>query len=292
MLGINMNLLQILNSSKYKDIITHLRQSDAIEQKHIKENQLPCYTVAGLFSRRNNNGLIHSSGLAAVDLDSAENYDIFYLLQELKKIDSIAYAGTSCRGERLFCIVPFLYPDQYLRHYNRLIKSFNDFGLPMGDDCHKRISQPRLVSWNDESTQFFNHFAKPYHLLEPERKYCIVNSTPNNRYHAKGIPEDTFQWCTEQIYKRFSFKEGGRHEYIIKLARYCNLKGLPENEAIKGCLEYICDDFSEKEIKGIIKHVYITHIDSYNKFPYRQFKATGAGTKIYNAIEDLNKFIK
>jgi len=168
--GVDVNLLALLKSNKHKEAMLYLRQADEAKQKTLKE-KLPCYTVAGTFSRRCDDGLIQPSGLAAVDLDSAENYDAIYLLNELKQIDCIAYAGLSCRGKRLFCIVPFKYPDKYVKHYERLIKSFNDLGLPMGDDCHKRISQPRFVSWNDESTQFFNHNAKPYDLLPTEKIY-------------------------------------------------------------------------------------------------------------------------
>jgi hypothetical protein len=110
----------------------------------LKEN-LPCFTVTGTFSRRCEEGIIERSGLAPVDLDSAEDYDKIHLLNELKKIPSIAYAGLSCRGNRLWAIVPFLYPDKYKKHYERLIQSFQDMGFPIGDNCHKQISQPRFV---------------------------------------------------------------------------------------------------------------------------------------------------
>jgi len=265
--GVDVNFLQILQSHKHRETITNLRRcDDENEQKKIKEN-LPCYTVAGTFSPRCDEGLIRPSGLAAVDLDSAEDYDIIDLLQELKKIDCIAYAGLSCRGKRLFCIVPFLYPDKYAKHYERLIQSFTDWGLPMGDDCHKRISQPRFVSWNDAKTQFFNHDAKPYQLLSPPKtRYSIKRNHDFTR--SKDVPKKPFQWCNVQVNKSYSFCEGQRHDYIMHLARYCNIKGLPEPETLNGCLEYVQSDFNETEIKGIVKHIYNTQSDSYNKFPF------------------------
>ncbi|HXH18885.1 MAG TPA: BT4734/BF3469 family protein, partial [Chitinophagales bacterium] len=170
--GVDVNLLTLLQSDKHRDIITYLRGCDGAEAKRIKST-LPCYTVAGTFSTRSEAGLITLSGLACVDLDSAEDYDTLHLLHELKKLDCIAYAGLSCSGRRLFAIVPFLHPDKYVKHYSMLIKSFERAGLPMGDNCHKQISQPRFVSWNDHSTQFFNHAAKPYSLLPPQRTYHI-----------------------------------------------------------------------------------------------------------------------
>ena len=203
--GVEKDLLTLLQSNKHKEKIQQLRQSDEAVQKQLKE-KLPCFTVAGTFSRRCDEGLVQPSGLAAVDLDSAEDYDVIHLLNELKKIDCIAYAGLSCRGKRLFCIVPFKYPDKYVKHYERLIQSFNDLGLPMGDDCHKRISQPRFVSWNDESTQFFNHDAKPYYLL-PAEKIHFISKTHIKHTNTQAAPENSFQWCVEQINKSYSFSE-------------------------------------------------------------------------------------
>lgn len=264
---IQTNLLGLLQSNEYKEKIFELRQSNETMQKIIKE-KLPCYTVAGTFSRRCDAGLIHSSGLAVVDLDSAEGYDLIHLLNELKKIDCIAYAGLSCRGKRLFCIVPFKYPDQYIRHYDRLIKSFEDMGLPMGDCCHKAISQPRFVSWNDDSTQFFNHNAKPYHLLQPERTYFTLK--PRYQHTRTGeTPHNSFQWCMKQISKKYSFVDGARHNYILKLARYCNIKGLPESETLNGCLQFIQPDFSEDEIESIVHHLYKKQTDSHAKLPFK-----------------------
>lgn len=120
--GIIMNLLSILQSNKHEYVIGHIRQQTDLNIRRQLKNTLPCYTVAGTFSRRCDEGLIQLSGLAAVDLDSAEDYDIIHLLNELKKIDAIAYAGLSCSGKRLFCIVPFKYPDKYvtLRTVNTL----------------------------------------------------------------------------------------------------------------------------------------------------------------------------
>lgn len=264
--GVETSLLSILQSDKHKNIIQHLRASDPIIQKTLKE-KLPCFTVAGTFSHRSKEGIKELSGLAAVDLDSAEDYDVIHLLHELQKLPCIAYAGLSCRGSRLWAIVPFLYPDKYVKHYQRLIQSFADMGLPIGDECHKQISQPRFVSWNDATTQFFNHNAEPYDLIAPEK---IVHTFTKNQYSipASAPPENAFQWCNEQINKSHTFKEKERHNYILKLARYCNMKGLSKNETLNGCLQYIQPDFDEEEISSIVRYIYLTQSESHNTYPF------------------------
>ncbi len=258
-------LLKVLQSEKHNSIITTLRnEADPLKQKQLKL-QLPCYTVPGIFERRANQNLVTVSGLAAVDLDSVEEYDPIKVMLELKKIPYIAYCGLSCRGKRLFCIVPFLYPDQYSRQYNMLIKAFEEIDLPMGDNCHKIISQPRFVSYNTEATQFFNHKAKRFHLIDPVRKYYIVPTYSTNQIHN---PAKAFQWCVTQINKKLSFTENTRHEYILQLARYCNLKGIEESETLDGCLNFKENGFDENEITKVVKHIYESHRNSFNKFPF------------------------
>lgn len=261
--GVEMNLLTILQSHKHKKRILNLRASPAEPQKQLKEN-LPCYTVAGTFNRRCDGGIIQLSGLAAVDLDSAEDYNIPYLLKELKKIPSIAYAGLSCRGTRLFCIVPFLYPDKYAEHYERLIQSFKDYGLPMGDECHKSLSQPRFVSWNDSSTQFFNHEAVPYHLLTLKKTYSISERKQVHEAARFTVAADAFQWCVAQLNRSHSFTRGQRHSYIIQLARYCNMKGIQIEDTLNGCRTYEQSNFVKTEIDKIVHHIYTTQKDTHN----------------------------
>lgn len=264
--GITVSLLQLLQSKKHRKRILELRdEANPERQKSLKE-KLPCYSVSGVFSERSANGLLVPSGLAAVDLDTIEDYDPIHALHELRKVPFIAYAGLSCRGKRLFAIVPFQYPDKYQRHYKRLIQSFEDLGLPMGDSCHKSIAQPRYVSYNTPDTEFFNHNALPYHLLDPERK----KPKPENRSDVNNLkPENAFEWCLTQRSKSDTFNENNRHNFILGLVSYCNKKGLDKEEVLNGCLQFIESGFPLSEIQSIIKYVYTRQSNSFNSLPFR-----------------------
>ncbi len=269
--GVSVNLLTLLQSTKHCALITDLRaESDPVKQGKIKDG-LPCYTVAGTFSRRCEDGLILASGLAAVDLDSAEDSDVLPLLHELRKIPYIAYAGLSCRGKRLFAIIPFLHPDKYSRQYERLIKSFEDIGLPMGDTCHKAISQPRYISYNTVESCFYNHNAKLYHLLPPEKIHHNLSRTITvSDNNSQPIPDNPFKWCETQFLKSHSFDEGERHNFIIGLARYCNIKGLSESDTLSACIaNYTTEGFDDLEITKIVRHIYSSQSTSHNTNPFK-----------------------
>lgn len=42
---------------------------------------------------------------------------------------------------------------------------------------------------------------------------------------------------------------------------------------MNGCLTFIQPDFSEEEITDIVKHIYTTQADSFNKIPYTEKKS-------------------
>ena len=270
--GRDVNLLTILRSDRHKDLIQNLRCSNEQARKVIKE-ALPCFTPTGTFNRRCEEGLKELSGLAPVDLDSTEKMDKQYLLTKLRELPFIAYLGLSCSGNRLWGLVPFLFPDKYSQHYERLIKSFADMGLPISDECHKQISQPRFISWNDDTTQFFNYEATKFNLL-PEKKTYHLFSRPAQKVASVSFSENSFEWCVQQINKSYDFVKDKRHPYIVHLARYCNMKGLPEQETLNGCHRFIEPDFDEEEITGIVRHIYVKQADSHNKLPFTEKKTS------------------
>jgi hypothetical protein len=248
--GVTVNLLDILTSTQHQQAITKLRaESDEEKQKALKAT-LPCYTVAGVFSTRSNSGLITPSGLACVDLDAAENHDVPYLLNQLKNIPTIAYAGLSCRGKRLFLIIPFA-TNAYQKHYDMLIETFTKIGLPMGDNCHRAISQPRLISYNTDDTHWFNHHAQPFAKLPPVKKVHVPK-----RLTLTTKPSGTFADCVAHTNKTQSFEKGNRHAYIKALAGYCKWKGLSENDTLNGCLEYVEAGFPASEVKAIVRYFF------------------------------------
>jgi len=141
----------------------------------------------------------------------------------------------------------------------------------MGDTCHKAISQPRYISHNTAETCFYNHNAKPYYLLPPE-KTCHFVSRPitSSNSNSQGIPENPFKWCETHFQKNHSFAEGSRHKYIIDLARYCNIKGIPESDTLSGCITgYNSEGFDDLEISKIVNHIYSSQSASHNTKPFK-----------------------
>ncbi len=272
--GTYVNLLALLQTSrlhpKQREQVMKVRACTNKEQRDLEKEKLSCYTPAGRFDPREDDGLIELSGLAAFDFDGAEGHDIPNLLKELKKIPHIAYAGLSCSGKRLFGIVPFLYPDKYEQQYISFIKSFERWvGMSMGDHCHKSISQIRYVSVNEPDTEFYNHEATAYPLFE-EKKYYPSPIRKSIELPSNGTNwVKAFDWVVECKRKDMEFEDGNRHKFIRSIARYANLKGIPEAYTLNGCLRYVCERKTETEIRDIVAFIYNKHKESHNRLPYK-----------------------
>lgn len=228
--GVNVNLLSILESKKHEIRILALRTEKDINKQKRKKEQLPCFTVSGVFKTRKDSDLIIPSGLAAIDLDEAQDYNVIVLMNELKKLPYIAYCGLSCRGQRLYAIIPFAFPDKYAQQYEMLINSFINIGLPMGDECHKKISQPRFVSYNTSATCFYNHEAKQYMLLPPIK--TIHYKRQERKNISIGDVDNPFELASYILQKSGNnFEDKNKHRYLFNLCCILNRMGVSQYEA-------------------------------------------------------------
>lgn len=270
--GRDVCLLTILRSRKHEEKIKMIRSiPDKSLQSAKKKELLPIYTPAGRLNPRSESGLIELSGLACFDFDNAKGHNKEHLLIELKKIPYIAYAGRSCSGEGIFGFIPLLYPEKYERHYDSFIKFFEQRLMPMGDTCHKSIAQARYVSYNDSHTEFYNHQAEPFPFYE-EKKYYLVSSKKPSMLPNSPIDWDAaFDWVVEWKSKDSSFADGKRHEFLLRVVRYANLKGIPESHSLSGCIRYFVGErISDYEVKNMVQNIYRRHKESHNRHPYEQ----------------------
>ena len=166
------NLLTWLNSSKYAPQVEAIRAAVTKEERDKLKATLPAITPSGIFSRREEAGLMQHSGFIQVDIDFKENAHISNypeLKTELAKLQNLAYIGLSVSGTGFWGLVPILYPDKHKAHFRALKTVFSRMGIRI-DEKPGNVASLRGYSWDGEA--HFNHNAKPFALLEeiqPER---------------------------------------------------------------------------------------------------------------------------
>ncbi len=175
----NINLLTWLHSDKYAQQVEAIRAAGTKEERKNLKAVLPAITPSGVFSRREEAGLIKHSGLLQLDIDFEHNTHIgnyTELKAQLARLQNIAYLGLSVSGTGFWGLVPILYPDKHKQHFLALKSAFLKMGIRI-DDKPGNVASLRGYSWDE--TAYFNHSAKAFSLLEESQpEQC--------RYKAAG----------------------------------------------------------------------------------------------------------
>lgn len=174
------NLLTWLHSPKYAPQVEAIRAAGTKAERDKLKAQLPAITPSGLFSKREEAGLIRHSGLLQVDIDFKENTHITNypeLKAQLARLQNIAFLGLSVSGTGFWGLVPILYPEKHKAHFMALKSALLKIGILI-DEKPGNVASLRGYSW-DESAHF-NHSAKPFALLEEARpeRYERKAATP------------------------------------------------------------------------------------------------------------------
>ncbi len=118
-------------------------QSEA-EQKKAKEN-LPCFTVTGVFSGRKSEDIVSFSNRIPLDFDEKDNPGIEAFRQEVTNDQYCEYVFTSCRGKG-FAVICIIDGAEHEASFEYLQKHFKDtYGLEV-DASGGNINRQRFVS--------------------------------------------------------------------------------------------------------------------------------------------------
>ncbi len=169
------NLLQWLNSDKYKAEVEFLRAVEDEEKQKELKSTLPAISPSGLFSYRDANHLIEHSGLMSFDIDYQDNRHItnFHILRpQVSRIPNVAYFGLSVRGKGYWGLIPIpkSTPTVHAQRFETLIQDFASLGITLDSAC-RDVCRLRLCSWDENA--YFNHTAVVYEKLysPKQRKY-------------------------------------------------------------------------------------------------------------------------
>lgn len=167
----NINLLDWLNSKKYRNEVDIIRNT--IDERIIKKlkSKLPAITPSGSFTKRNTKGLLKHSGFIQFDIDYKDNTHITNysnLKNEISKIKEVAFCGLSVSGKGYWGLIPISKKTKHKQHFDALFLKFKDLGIEIDKSC-KDVSRLRGYSYDDNA--YFNHSAETFtKVLKEENK--------------------------------------------------------------------------------------------------------------------------
>jgi hypothetical protein len=125
---------------------------------------LPGITPSGIFSKREELGLIKHSGLIQFDIDpEGENLRITNwdeLKEQIFNIRYVAYVGLSVSGTGYWGLIPISDPSEHKAHFKAIEKFFNGYGVKL-DKHPSNVAALRYYSYDPDA--LFRHDAKVFH---------------------------------------------------------------------------------------------------------------------------------
>ncbi|MBN9298614.1 MAG: DUF3987 domain-containing protein [Filimonas sp.] len=243
----------------------YLRKALPALQSLYKKNQLPYVTFGGTFKTRKDGDLVQESGLICLDIDGLNNAQDFKkkVLETAEQI--LVMAFISPRGNGLKLIFPCNPQFSFKRNFDAYVDYLiNDIGLPENAIdkscsnisracflCHDADVYYNPTLYDIQSNSYYTFLADKYfenvkrlsatsanneigkneaHILF-EKGYQYLSSRLN--YEKRNDPSNFVSLCRLATRDAGDFKVGNRHNWLVKLAVYCNSFGITKEKAIQ-----------------------------------------------------------
>jgi len=195
----NINLLTWLTSNKYEDKVRAIRAISDKNERDIVKATLPAITPSGIFSKRNEAGLIKHSGLIQFDIDLKDNPHISNydeLKEQISNIENIAYCALSVSGTGYWGLIPIQEPKKHHLYFDSIQERFELLGLVI-DPKPRNVSSLRTYTYDPDA--YFNHNAKVLSAYKTERKPPILK---NSIWIGKSLTSSATQEKVEAFISR------------------------------------------------------------------------------------------
>lgn len=235
-------LMDRIKSDLWKEQILPLHEAVAngVQKKELAEikSKLPYFTGSGVFSKREDKGLLEHSGKIIIDFDNLNDIGQAF---ELLKIDKYTeYIFKSCSGKGLAVVVN-IEPDKHLDSFLFLEDYYKkQYNFTIDKAC-KDVSRPRYISYDPD--------------LHSNAYYETVKLIPNSI--TIDNDEGRFDFALRVHDKSHAYVEGNRHNYLVVLSYWLNKCGVDENFALHRLVALFAkDDKTPEEINKIVTHCY------------------------------------
>lgn len=181
----------------------------AVENVRSSKNEkksLPCVTISGIFSERNDNGLVTHSKRVLLDFDKVD--DVRIKKAELSQYDFIEAAWISSSGNGVHAVAVINNSEQHREHYWSLLEKFTDAD-------HQCDNPSRLCFISSDPDIFVSELIIPYDgtsVEKPKKR----NSTDTTLHNVKI--ETDLRFMAKPIDMIRYAPVGQRHEKTLKAA--------------------------------------------------------------------------
>lgn len=143
-------LVDISNASK--DTINKIREVNSTDPKTakiLKQKNLPCATISGVFyHNRKIEEIDESTPIICIDIDDLPvGMTIDELKDRLISLPYVFYVGVSARGEGVYALVYYNINNNFNHTFKSLQQDFDSMGITIDPACSD-VSRLRFASWD------------------------------------------------------------------------------------------------------------------------------------------------
>lgn len=211
-------IVQRIKSGRSSLLVNKLRQTTDPKEKLKIKKQLPSICFSGIFSKREDKGLITHSGLIAIDFDHI-NERLSELKDRLRKDKHTFLLFTSPSGDGLKLVVK-IPPD--IKTHSLSAAALTDYYKEEKLDEFKDVSRICFESYDPDV--YFNPDSDIFTTLKEEQLIKRSINTTEVIYDHAEVLSRIEKWMES---KCDFYQDGNKHKYLVKIFSACNRFGIP-----------------------------------------------------------------
>lgn len=263
--------MERIRDGYYKVLIEHLRSiEDHDAKKEFKSGFLPSLTISCVCKNwRKLENMVNHSGLLNIDIDTKGNEHVTdwgAVRDELfTRAKDIVAAFLSASGNGVTFVVR-IDPELHLDSFNSIADTLQEhFNLKI-DLIAKDPVRLRFVSYDPEAKIRYN-FSE-LKLSKPTAQYWKLKNQRQERYYdtqptgeADSILNFREGIRRVESLKEISFCEGSKHNYLLRVAGYCNSTGMSQAFCEKMVFKHFrhLTQITDAELLQPVKNAYKTY---------------------------------
>lgn len=213
---------EAIKCGKLRAKIEQIRLIPDKKQRDKLKNSLPSICFSGKFPQRNNELCLEHSGYVCLDFDHLENYDEYWNKLKSDEYTCMMFRSPSGDGIKLIVKIPPSIPE-HPYYCEALFKYYNSPNL----DKFKDIARVCFASYDTEI--YFNKDSKVWDKKEIQKDYEPIQiDNEKAETNQERIYVNTLRWLS----KHDEYKDGNKHNFLMRLVFACNRFGLDKEFVI------------------------------------------------------------
>lgn len=302
------DIIPIMQSDRLRQMTESVRTANTSAEKQERKGLLPYITVNGVFSYRNNGGLLQYSELTAIDFDHIPDVEVERVKTLLANdpYTHFMFVSSSGSGLKVFIHHDNTNPELHDQLYPQIIRYYQTHqSIPYVDSVVKDISRATFLA--HDPSPYYTPDSTVFHLdatmVEPIRdgQRAISSNYPpiargttpmtNEMREKNRLYQMTWKDKTMMDYLQRNewnhhpedYEEGNRNNSLLRKARQLCLCGVDYDLALeKLIILYMRVGYSEPDIISRAEYAYRTNQHHFGTDRQKWLDRRNEGQRRYN----------